>query len=117
MRGFSPRVWAGCHPGGATSLDLSKEVPLQPPQTCSVCLFVGQVFWEQGWPGGNNRCNNVCIKRPASPQPASMQEEKLPAQPPAGVVELQQWVACDACSKWRRVPAAVAESLDDDAAW
>lgn len=27
------------------------------------------------------------------------------------------WVACDRCSKWRRVPASLAETLSDDAPW
>lgn len=30
---------------------------------------------------------------------------------------ITSWVACDACNKWRRIPKAVAESLQDDAGW
>ena len=29
----------------------------------------------------------------------------------------QSWVQCDACEKWRRVPADYATSLSDDEAW
>ena len=30
---------------------------------------------------------------------------------------ITSWVACDECNKWRRIPKAVAESLQDDAGW
>lgn len=30
---------------------------------------------------------------------------------------ITSWVACDSCNKWRRIPKAVAESLQDDAGW
>eukprot|EP00198_Chlamydomonas_reinhardtii_P005407 XP_001694743.1 histone methyltransferase [Chlamydomonas reinhardtii] len=29
----------------------------------------------------------------------------------------QNWVLCDSCTKWRRVPAPYANSLDEDASW
>ncbi|KAG1676074.1 hypothetical protein FOA52_014939 [Chlamydomonas sp. UWO 241] len=30
---------------------------------------------------------------------------------------MDSWICCDACSKWRRIPAAMADTLDDDAQW
>lgn len=30
---------------------------------------------------------------------------------------MDSWIECDACSKWRRIPAAMADALDDDAPW
>lgn len=29
----------------------------------------------------------------------------------------QDWVQCDRCTKWRRVPHSVAEALGDDDEW
>ncbi|KAJ9531590.1 hypothetical protein QJQ45_014945 [Haematococcus lacustris] len=37
------------------------------------------------------------------------------AQEDDGLVD--SWVACDRCSKWRRVPKAVAQSISEDASW
>lgn len=31
--------------------------------------------------------------------------------------DLESWVQCDRCTKWRRIPAAVAEALEDDSPW
>ena len=41
----------------------------------------------------------------------------VPAQAAAAALVADDWVQCDRCAKWRRVPEAVAESLDDDAPW
>lgn len=30
---------------------------------------------------------------------------------------IDSWVQCDRCDKWRRIPQAVAEGLDEDAPW
>ena len=27
------------------------------------------------------------------------------------------WVQCDSCNKWRRIPAVLADKLEDDAQW
>lgn len=29
----------------------------------------------------------------------------------------ENWVQCDRCNKWRRIPALLANSLEDNAAW
>lgn len=35
----------------------------------------------------------------------------------AGDKEVDSWVQCDKCSKWRRVPKGVVDALGDDDEW
>jgi len=39
------------------------------------------------------------------------------AKAQGGVVEVHNWVCCDRCSKWRRVPEQLALQLSDDVPW
>ena len=39
------------------------------------------------------------------------------ADTPSKTQQKVTWVQCDDCSKWRRVPQAVADSLDDNSSW
>ena len=34
-----------------------------------------------------------------------------------GVLEKTSWVQCDRCDKWRRLPEATAEALEEDVPW
>ena len=49
-----------------------------------------------------------------------------PEAPPAGELSKSSdeaaapkdsWVQCDSCNKWRRIPAAVADQLDENVPW
>jgi hypothetical protein len=42
---------------------------------------------------------------------------KPPARVPGGVAPTDEWIACDACHRWRRVPEAVAAALGEDDTW
>jgi hypothetical protein len=52
-------------------------------------------------------------------------EEEPPLGAAASLVKLPQddaatkesWVQCDSCNKWRRIPALLADKLEDDAQW
>ena len=37
--------------------------------------------------------------------------------PDANLKKAQTWVQCDRCSKWRRLPQILADSLDEEASW
>lgn len=46
---------------------------------------------------------------------ASGSEDAGPVVEPEA--EADNWVQCDRCRKWRRVPAALADALGEDEAW
>ena len=33
------------------------------------------------------------------------------------VANKESWVQCDSCNKWRRIPAVLADKLEDDVPW
>ena len=47
--------------------------------------------------------------------PLALPAAEIPAAQAVPVRE--SWVQCDSCTKWRRVPKALADALDEDAPW
>ena len=42
---------------------------------------------------------------------------KAAAPKPVAADEPLEWVGCDACGKWRKIPLSIAEALGDDDEW
>jgi hypothetical protein len=67
---------------------------------------------------GAARARLAATGRQRPQRPAAMAESPGPAEAQGDdPEELQSWVQCDRCQKWRRIPAVVAEALDDDSPW